>query len=191
MAGSGENLKNRGSNFFQPVPMLKNEKKNFCFPRCGYIQFCSVSIPDYKNVICLLVLLGWTIPRFFRLSKQTTRDFVLFSELKNPEKSTSILFDDRNCVQCNFWTILFRPFSGDNLAALELLYIIPEYSRNIFSVHINCLVPCSIISTFNSSQSSQLSIPLDHLNLQFLSITSTFNSSRSPQLSFPLDHLNF
>ena len=35
-----------------------------------YIQFCSVSIPDPENVICLLVLLGWTIPVFFEI-KQT------------------------------------------------------------------------------------------------------------------------
>ena len=46
-------------------------KKLFvCFPRCGDIQFCSVSIPDHKNVICLFVLLGWTIPMFFEI-KQT------------------------------------------------------------------------------------------------------------------------
>ena len=70
LAGFGDNLKKPwGSNFFQLVPMIKKwKKKFFCFPWCGYIQFCSVSIPDYKNVICLLVLPGWTIPR---LSKQT------------------------------------------------------------------------------------------------------------------------
>ena len=62
LSGSGENWKKQGgSNFFQLVPMLKNEKKIFCFPGCGHIQFCSVSIPDYKNVLCLLVLPGWTI----------------------------------------------------------------------------------------------------------------------------------
>ena len=60
LTGSGENCKKRvGSNFFQLVPMLM--KFFVCFPWCGYIQFCSVSIPDYKNVIWLLVLPGWTI----------------------------------------------------------------------------------------------------------------------------------
>ena len=49
--------------------------KKICFQWCGYIQFYSVSIPDYKNVICLLVicllvLLGWTIHMFCEI-KQT------------------------------------------------------------------------------------------------------------------------
>ena len=42
--------------FFNWFRMLKNEKKNFLFSMMLAIdrQFCSVSIPDYKNVICLL-----------------------------------------------------------------------------------------------------------------------------------------
>ena len=74
---SRENWKKlEGLNFFQPVPVLKNANFLFCCPWCGYIQFCSVSIPDYKNIICLLVLLGWTIPMFYEI-KQTYYYYIL------------------------------------------------------------------------------------------------------------------
>ena len=59
LAGSGE--KTREGKFFSTGSHVKKWKFFFCFSWCGYIQFCSVSIPDYKNVICSLVLPGWTI----------------------------------------------------------------------------------------------------------------------------------
>ena len=62
LAGSGENWKKtKEPQFFSTGSHVGKWKKKFCFPWCGYIQFCSVSIPDYKNVIFLLVPPGWTI----------------------------------------------------------------------------------------------------------------------------------
>ena len=68
--------KNEGVKLFPTGFHVKNEIFLFCFPWCGYIQICSVSIPDYKNVICLLVLPGWTIPMFNEI-KQTVVKMLL------------------------------------------------------------------------------------------------------------------